>query len=74
MTADVTKQLKILKNKIIVVFNRYLLKLQKGYLLEDHPKLMNAMMAIEFIEGYEISDEEALKIIEIHTLNIENER
>ena len=68
----VDKLIKSLKNKIIMAYCNLIIKLQKGYTMNGHDKIIDAIAAIDFINTYEMTDQDKIKVLEYYILNLKD--
>lgn len=63
-----------LKKEILVNFNKYLLKLTRGYTLEkkDYRDIIEAMRAVGYVENFTLPDYVSDTLISYHTLKLKN--
>ena len=59
-----------LKNKIITAYNKFVLKAKKGYPLEDYEVILEAIMAIDYINTFDVPDAKQIKILDYYIVKL----
>lgn len=68
MIVVVDELLQTLKNKIIICFDGILVRMEKGHRFEKYEDVKEAMIAVDYIENYEIDDLEKENILNRYIL------
>lgn len=61
-----------LKNSIITAYGQFVVKGQRGYPLEGYEHILEAVLAVNYIEDYTVSIEDRTRIIEHNISSLRN--
>lgn len=66
------KLIKTLKNRILLAYVQYVKRSQRGRPLENYSDILDAMIAIDYISSFSVTDEQKIKILEYYILKLNN--
>lgn len=70
----IDKLLKSIKNKIASRYSSLVVKMQVGYPTGNYDILKEAIYAVEYVESYNISDAEKIRILDYYILQLTYEK
>ena len=67
------KLIQTLKNRILTAYGNFVRKAQKGYPLDNYSNILEAMLALDYIDSFLVSEEQQIKIIDYYILKLSND-